>query len=142
MRWSRFKNNDAREINEVISRRIFPAVKNMKNGHLPDFDEKGEMIEVQEESSEQQESTAFARYMSDAMFRIPTAQVTGISCSTVQRWVHESNGTPPVASGFAERPDTEKNRSCDIPDDTLTTKTYDEGVQKHEKAPWKIEKIA
>lgn len=47
----------------------------MKNGHLPDFDEKGEMIEVQEESGEQQESTAFARYMSDAMFLIPTPQV-------------------------------------------------------------------
>ena len=33
------------------------------------------MIEVQEESGEQQESTAFARYMSDAMFLIPTPQV-------------------------------------------------------------------
>lgn len=75
MRWSRFKNNDAREIYEVISQRVFPAIKNMKNGHLPDFDEKGEMNEVQEESSEQQESTAFARYMSDAMFLIPTPQV-------------------------------------------------------------------
>ena len=51
MRWSRFKNNDAREIYEIISQRVFPAIKNMKNGHLPDFDEKGEMIEVQEESS-------------------------------------------------------------------------------------------
>ena len=29
-----------------------------------------------------------------------TAQVTGISRSTVQRWVHEVNGTPPVVSGF------------------------------------------
>lgn len=75
MRWSRFKNNDAREIYEIISQRVFPAIKNMKNGHLPDFDEKGEMIEVQEESGEQQESTAFARYMSDAMFLIPTPQV-------------------------------------------------------------------
>ena len=75
MRWSRFKNSDAREIYEVISQRVFPAIKNMKNGHLPDFDEKGEMIEVQEESGEQQESTAFARYMSDAMFLIPTPQV-------------------------------------------------------------------
>ena len=75
MRWSRFKNNDAREIYEVISQRVFPAIKNMKNGHLPDFDEKGEIIEVQEESGEQQESTAFARYMSDAMFLIPTPQV-------------------------------------------------------------------
>lgn len=76
MRWSHFKNNDAREIYEVISQRVFPAIKNMKNGHLPDFDEKGEMIEVQEEQSgEQQESTAFARYMSDAMFLIPTPQV-------------------------------------------------------------------
>ncbi len=71
-----------------------------------------------------------------------TEQVRGSSRFTVQRWVHEANGTPPVASEFGERPDAAKNRSCDIPDDTLTTKTYDEGVQKHEKAPWKIEKIA
>lgn len=76
MRWSHFKNNDAREIYEVISQRVFPAIKNMKNGHLPDFDEKGEMVEAQEEQpDEQQESTAFARYMSDAMFLIPTPQV-------------------------------------------------------------------
>ena len=76
MRWSHFKNNDAREIYEVISQRGFPAIKNMKNGHLPDFDEKGEMVEAQEEQpDEQQESTAFARYMGDAMFLIPTPQV-------------------------------------------------------------------
>ena len=62
-----------------------------------------------------------------------TAQVTGISRSTVQRWVHEINGTPPVVSGFWEGVDNTWNRSYDIFDDTLTTKARDEGVQKNEK---------
>lgn len=62
-----------------------------------------------------------------------TAQVTGISRSTVQRWVHEVNGTPPVVSGFWEGVDNTWNRSYDISDDTLTTKARDEGVRKNEK---------
>ena len=45
------------------------------------------MIEVQEESGEQQESTAFARYMSDAMFLIPTPQVLQKSFLTLPRSV-------------------------------------------------------
>lgn len=78
MRWSRFKNNDARDIYDVISQRVFPAIKNMKNGCLPDFTEQGELIEIEmkdQNSSGEEESTAFARYMSDAMFLIPTPQV-------------------------------------------------------------------
>ena len=62
-----------------------------------------------------------------------TAQVTGISRSTVQRGVHEVNGTPPVVSGFWEGVDNTWNRSYDISDDTLTTKARDEGVRKNEK---------
>ena len=62
-----------------------------------------------------------------------TAQVTGISRSTVQRWVHEVNGTPLVVSGFWEGVDNTWNRSYDISDDTLTTKARDEGVRKNEK---------
>ena len=77
MRWSRFKNNDAREIYEIISKRVFPAIKNMKNGRLPDFTDQGEWIEMenQEQTGSEEERTAFARYMSDAMFLIPTPQV-------------------------------------------------------------------
>ena len=76
MRWSKFKNNDPRSIYDVISQRVFPAIKNMKRGRLPDFDEKGGLVEIADDSgSEGQNHTAFSRYMSDAMFLIPTPQV-------------------------------------------------------------------
>ncbi len=75
MRWSKFKNNDPRDIYDVISQRVFPAIKNMKHGRLPDFTGQGELIGVVGESgSDEQNNTAFARYMEDAMFLIPTAQ--------------------------------------------------------------------
>ena len=76
MRWSKFKNNDPRDIFNVISQRVFPAIKNMKHGRLPDFTEQGELVEIADDfSSDVQNETAFARYMSDAMFLIPTPQV-------------------------------------------------------------------
>ena len=76
MRWSKFKNNDPRDIYDVISQRVFPAIKNMKYGHLPDFTEQGDLIEVADDSgSDEQNTTAFARSMSNAMFLIPTPQV-------------------------------------------------------------------
>ena len=76
MRWSKFKNNDPRDIYVIMSQRIFPAIKALKNGHLPDFNEQGEMIEIADEIGDApQENTAFARYMEDAMFLIPTPQV-------------------------------------------------------------------
>ena len=75
MRWSRFKYNDPNDIYAVMSRRIFPAIKQMKNGRLPDFDAHGELIPVPEEGNDPGEETAFARYMKDAMFLIPTALV-------------------------------------------------------------------
>ena len=76
MRWSRFKNDDPRDIYDVISQRVFPAIKNMKHGHLPDFTPQGEMIEIAGGGGDGAEKdTAFARYMSDAMFLIPTPQV-------------------------------------------------------------------
>ena len=74
MRWSKFKNSDPREIYDVISRRVFPAIKNMHRGRLPDITEQGEMVEA-DETSGSEENTAFARYMQDAMFLIPTPQV-------------------------------------------------------------------
>ena len=78
MRWSRFKNNDPRDIYQVISRRIFPAVKEMKHGRLPDFNpHTGELIPIPDNPKAQEagNETAFSRYMSDAMFLIPTPQV-------------------------------------------------------------------
>lgn len=76
MRWSKFKNNDPRDIFAVISQRVFPAIKRMRYGRLPDFTEQGELIEVTGSfGSDGENNTAFARYMSDAMFLIPTPQV-------------------------------------------------------------------
>ena len=67
---------DPRDIYEIMSHRIFPAIKALKYGHLPDFTEQGELIEIPDESGkEEQANTAFAKYMEDAMFLIPTPQV-------------------------------------------------------------------
>ena len=76
MRWSKFKNDDPRDIYDVISQRVFPAINNMKHGHLPVFTEQGEMMGILDDSkNDTEKDTAFARYMSDAMFLIPTPQV-------------------------------------------------------------------
>ena len=76
MRWSKFKNRDPRDMFDIISQRVFPAIKNMRSGKLPDFQEDGTMVEVDVQSgAEGQEDTAFARYMDSAMFLIPTPQV-------------------------------------------------------------------
>ena len=48
MRWSKFKDRDSREIYEIISQRVFPAIKKMKYGRLPDFSENGELIEIED----------------------------------------------------------------------------------------------
>ena len=73
MRWSKFKNNDPRDIYAIMTKRVFPALKAMKGGQLPDFDEKGEIIELEDQPGE--ENTAFARYMANANFLIPTPQI-------------------------------------------------------------------
>jgi type I restriction enzyme M protein len=76
MRWSRFKDKDPREIFTIMSQRIFPAVKLMKNGRLPDFNDQGEPEEIPDAPGDADDGkTAFARYMDDAMFLIPTPQV-------------------------------------------------------------------
>lgn len=82
MRWSRFKNRDARDIFALMAQRIFPAIKAMKNGKLPDFDKDGILIEIPDAKKDASKgeaaadgNTAFARYMEDAMFLIPTPQV-------------------------------------------------------------------
>lgn len=75
MRWSKFKDRDPREIFDIISQRVFPAIKKLKNGKLPDFNSQGEMIEIEDSSNGDENKTAFSRYMEDAMFQIPTPQV-------------------------------------------------------------------
>ena len=76
MRWSRFKNSDPREIYDIVAQRVFPAIKNLKCGRLPDFNSQGELIEVEgTPDGDAEDNTAFARYMGDAMFLIPTPQV-------------------------------------------------------------------
>lgn len=75
MRWSKFKDRDSREIFDLISQRVFPAVKKMKYGKLPDFDEKGELIEIPDREDGQPTQTAFTRYMESAVFVIPNPQI-------------------------------------------------------------------
>lgn len=75
MRWSKFKNRDSREIFELVSQRVFPAVKKMKYGKLPDFDNRGELIEIPDRDDEEQVQTAFTRYMESAVFVIPNPQI-------------------------------------------------------------------
>ena len=53
MRWSKFKDKDAREIFELIRDKVFPFIKSL-NGD---------------------EESAFSRYMEDALFLLPTPQV-------------------------------------------------------------------
>lgn len=76
MRWSKFKDKDPRDIYNTISLRVFSAIKNMKYGRLPDFDESGEIIEIPDDPNKgKARESAFARYMNNATFLIPTPQV-------------------------------------------------------------------
>lgn len=75
MRWSKFKDRDSREIFDLISQRVFPAVKKMKYGKLPDFNDNGDLIEIPDRADEEQVQTAFSRYMDSAVFVIPNPQV-------------------------------------------------------------------
>lgn len=53
MRWSKFKNKDPRFIYDIVSTKVFPFIKSMNGNN----------------------SSAFSRYMQDAIFLIPTPQV-------------------------------------------------------------------
>jgi len=75
MRWSKFKDKDPRDIYNIISNRVFPAIKKMEMGRLPDLDAEINQEEAPLGSSSNENQTAFARYMEDAMFLIPTPQV-------------------------------------------------------------------
>ena len=35
MRWSRFKEKDSRDIFDIVSQRVFPAIKKMRNSNFP-----------------------------------------------------------------------------------------------------------
>ena len=74
MRWSKFKNMDPRQISDIVSNRVFPAVKNMRYGQLPDFDQTGKMIEIPARPGDDDPTTSFARYMQDASFAIQSEQ--------------------------------------------------------------------
>lgn len=73
MRWNRLIDMEARQMFDIISTRVFPAIKNMRGGQLPDFDQSGNM--VPRGNVDEGTSMAFARYMRDATFLIPTPQV-------------------------------------------------------------------
>ena len=76
MRWSKFKEKDSRDIFDIVSQRVFPAIKKMKYGQLPDFNEMGELVEIPDDVNKNDEGkTAFAKYMEGAAFLIPTPQV-------------------------------------------------------------------
>ena len=72
MRWSRFKNKDPREIYEIMSNRVFPAIRRMKDGRLPDYKESGELIEVSDGGSGQ---SAFERFIGNADFKLRDPQL-------------------------------------------------------------------
>lgn len=53
MRWSKFKTKDSRIIYDIVGTKVFPFIKSMNGAN----------------------TTAFSRYMQDAMFLVPTPQV-------------------------------------------------------------------
>ena len=75
MRWSRFKNQDPQRIFQIVSQLVFPAIKKMRGGKLPEIDEQGNIIDPDAGAEEAGDLTSFSRYMEDAMFLIPTPQV-------------------------------------------------------------------
>ena len=75
MRWSKFKNKDAQYMFDVMSQRVFPAIKGMRGGRLPDFaEEKGTFVPLPDVDDGTAQA-AFAHFMKDAVFLMPTPQV-------------------------------------------------------------------
>ena len=75
MRWSNFKFRNADEIYNIVSNFVFPAIKAMKHGKLPDFDEHGKLIPIPDNDETKDGFDFFAKHMSTATFIVPTAQV-------------------------------------------------------------------
>lgn len=75
MRWSRFKYQNPQRIFQIVSQLVFPAIKNMRGGRLPEIDANGNVVEPAGNQQEAGDVTSFSRFMEDAMFLIPTPQV-------------------------------------------------------------------
>ncbi|WP_337530345.1 class I SAM-dependent DNA methyltransferase [Desulfovibrio sp.] len=75
MRWSKFKNKDAQYMFDVMSQRVFPAIKGMRGGRLPDFDEEKGTFVLLPDVDDGTAQAAFAHFMKDAVFLMPTPQV-------------------------------------------------------------------
>lgn len=73
MRWSSFKLLAPKEMYQTVSERVFPAIKNIRAGRLPDIGPDGKIIPA--EGTADAGATAFARYMADATFQITTPQL-------------------------------------------------------------------
>lgn len=127
MRWSKFKDRDPREIYDLISQRVFPAVKKMKYGKLPDFDNKGELIEIADREDVGQIQTAFSRYMDNAVFVIPRSEVA-------------ENDIPDIIARFRNL-DGEKDRertekSFFVPKQEIADNDYDLSINKYKKTEY------
>ena len=138
MRWSKFKDRDPRDIYDLISQRVFPAIKNMKNGHLPDFSETGEMIEIDEAETGNDDKTAFSRYMSDAMFLIPTPQVLQkIITGLEDLYEHD---IPDIIARYhnleGETARTRKEQSFFVPKEEIVGNAYDLSINKYKETEY------
>ena len=71
MRWSKFKNDDPRRIFDVMSQRVFPAIKSMKYGRLPDFSDSGELIEIADDT---QRNAIEERFMKNIIMAVQQEQ--------------------------------------------------------------------
>lgn len=76
MRWSKFKSADPDVIFNTLRLKVFPAIKEMKYGKVPDVNEKGEVIPIPDDPSKNNKAqSAFSTFMKDALFELPTAEV-------------------------------------------------------------------
>ena len=76
MRWSKFKNADPKVIFNTMRVKIFPAIKEMKYGKLPDVSDLGEVIAIADDSGKDNTNqSAFTKFMKDALFELPTPEV-------------------------------------------------------------------
>lgn len=77
MRWSKFKDLHADTIFATIQSRVFPAIKEMKHGQLPDFDKDGNLVPVvvADKGADDDLESAFSNFMKDAAFIIPNGYV-------------------------------------------------------------------
>ena len=76
MRWSKLKDADPDVIFKTLRVKVFPAIKEMKYGRVPDVDETGEVIPIPDDPTKENKlQSAFTKFMKDALFELPTAEV-------------------------------------------------------------------